>query len=100
MKYDWLKPLSYSTVHLTVQYSLYIYPGMNGTMKEFPNLHQSGKTEKIFFVKSKSIGRQRQLDVGEKKYLNNLYIVCLTYEIQHHYSMHSNNPMLFISHRF
>ena len=55
--------------------------GMNRTMKEFSNLHQSGKTGKIFFAKSKSIGRQKQLGIGEKKYLRNLYIVCLTYEI-------------------
>jgi hypothetical protein len=40
--------------------------GMNGAMKEFLNLHQSGKTGKIFFAKSKSIGRQRQLGIGEK----------------------------------
>ena len=46
---------------------------MNGIMKEILDLYQSGKDRMIFFAKSKSIGRQRQLDIGEKKYLRNLY---------------------------
>ncbi|CAB4432457.1 unnamed protein product [Rhizophagus irregularis] len=34
---------------------------MNGIMKGILNSHQSDKTGKIFFAKSKSIGKQRQL---------------------------------------
>ncbi|GET55410.1 hypothetical protein GLOIN_2v1882275 [Rhizophagus irregularis DAOM 181602=DAOM 197198] len=35
-----------------------------------------GKTGKIYFAKSKSIGRQRQSGIGGRKLLNDLYIVC------------------------
>ena len=49
---------------------------MNGIMKGFLNLYHDGKTGKIFFVKSKSIGRQRQSGIGGRKHLNDLYIVC------------------------
>jgi hypothetical protein len=33
-----------------------------------------GMTGMIFFVKSKPIGKQKQLGIGERKYLSDLYI--------------------------
>ena len=47
----------------------------NGIMKGILNLYQSDKTGKIYFTKSKFIERRRQSGIGEKTYLNNLFIV-------------------------
>ena len=39
------------------------------------DLYQGGKNGMIFFAQSKHIGRLRQLGIGRRKRLSNLYIV-------------------------
>ena len=53
------------------------YGDMNGIMKGILDLYQSGKNGMIFFAQSKHIGRLRQLGIGRRKRLSNLYIACL-----------------------
>ena len=46
---------------------------MNGVMKGIPMSEDTGMT---FFAQSKPTGEQRQLGIGKRKHLSNLYIVC------------------------